>query len=209
MIAERAAGTTETRRMALQPGGTTRCFSHRPGAGATGGCQTTARSARRAVSERLLPLFLPLAGIAAVFVSLAWLGIYRRLPDILRLRARFHPHLRLRGEPAALARLRWPAAEEADRLLEERNQLPHQPVAVQDDEPAFDTPFARALWPSTSGAWPRRLPPSMPGCRGRTCPLRPLCAAHHRLFSSSRPSPIPARTAPASLLTPFAVAGRQ
>jgi uncharacterized protein (TIGR02302 family) len=42
--------------------------------------------------------------------------------------------------------LRWPKAAEADRMLEERNGLPHQPVTVQEDEPAFDTPVARALW---------------------------------------------------------------
>lgn len=45
-----------------------------------------------------------------------------------------------------MARLRWPHIGEADRLLEERNHLPHQPIGVQGEEPAFDTPFARALW---------------------------------------------------------------
>ncbi|GEO86321.1 MULTISPECIES: TIGR02302 family protein [Alphaproteobacteria] len=97
-------------------------------------------------AERLLPLFLPLAGIAAIFVSLAWLGVYRQLPDLIRLGLVFVLTFGVVASLLPFARLRWPAGEEADRLLEERNHLAHQPVAVQDDEPAFDTPFARALW---------------------------------------------------------------
>ena len=97
-------------------------------------------------AERLLPLFLPLAGIAAIFVSLAWLGVYRQLPDLLRLGLVFILTFAFVASLLPFARLRWPAGEEADRLLEERNHLAHQPVAVQDDEPAFETPFARALW---------------------------------------------------------------
>ncbi|MBR0554251.1 TIGR02302 family protein [Ciceribacter sp. L1K23] len=97
-------------------------------------------------TERLLPLILLPAGLAAVFVSLAWFGVFRMLPDVFRFALLF---LLVFGFIASLlpfARLRWPDAEDADRLLEERNLLPHQPVAVQEDEPAFETPFARALW---------------------------------------------------------------
>ncbi|MDZ7873240.1 MAG: DUF4175 family protein [Rhizobium sp.] len=36
-------------------------------------------------AERLLPLFLPVAGIAALFVALAWFGVYREVPDLVRL----------------------------------------------------------------------------------------------------------------------------
>ncbi|NML75901.1 TIGR02302 family protein [Rhizobium sp. S-51] len=97
-------------------------------------------------AERLLPLFIPLAGIAAIFISLAWLGVYRQLPDAVRLVLVFVLTFAFVASLLPFARLRWPASEEADRLLEERNHLPHQPVAVQDDEPAFETPFARALW---------------------------------------------------------------
>ncbi len=46
----------------------------------------------------------------------------------------------------AFRKLRWPSVAEADRLLETRNGLPHQPVAVQEDELAYETPFAKALW---------------------------------------------------------------
>ncbi len=97
-------------------------------------------------AERLLPLFLPVAGIAAIFVSLAWFGVFRQLPDVLRLIVVFALTFAFVWSLLPFTRLRWPEAEEADRLLEERNGLPHQPVAVQDDEPAFERPFARALW---------------------------------------------------------------
>ncbi|HCL67531.1 MAG TPA: TIGR02302 family protein [Rhizobium sp.] len=97
-------------------------------------------------SERLLPRFVPTLGIAAIFISLAWFGIYRQLPDWLRLGLVFTITFAFIASLLPFAKLRWPGPEEADRLLEERNHLPHQPVAVQDDEPAFETPFARTLW---------------------------------------------------------------
>ena len=67
-----------------------------PGSRRTGAFRTDPALARRVAikrflarlvlfSERLLPLFLPLLGIAALFVSFAWLGVYRQLPDLLRL----------------------------------------------------------------------------------------------------------------------------
>jgi uncharacterized protein (TIGR02302 family) len=97
-------------------------------------------------AERLLPLFLPVAGIAALFVSLAWLGVYRELPEYLRLPLVFVLIFALVASLLPFLRLKLPTTQEADRLLEERNGLPHQPVAMQDDEPAFEAPFARALW---------------------------------------------------------------
>lgn len=97
-------------------------------------------------AERLLPLTLLPAGLAAIFVSLAWFGVFRMLPDTVRFGLLFVLVFSFLASLLPLARLRWPSAPEADRLLEERNLLPHQPVAVQEDEPAFDTPFARALW---------------------------------------------------------------
>lgn len=97
-------------------------------------------------AERLLPLTLIPAGLAAIFVSLAWFGLFRMLPDTVRFGLLFVLLFSFLASLLPLARLKWPSASEADRLLEERNLLPHQPVAVQEDEPAFDTPFARALW---------------------------------------------------------------
>ncbi|MBU2329275.1 MAG: TIGR02302 family protein [Alphaproteobacteria bacterium] len=97
-------------------------------------------------AERLLPLFLPVAGTVALFVSLAWFGVYREVPDILRLAIVFILVFAFVGSFLPFLKLRLPSISEADRLLEERNGLAHQPVAVQDDQIAADTPFARALW---------------------------------------------------------------
>ncbi|TPP06991.1 TIGR02302 family protein [Rhizobium glycinendophyticum] len=98
------------------------------------------------LAERILPLFLPILGIAALFVSLAWFGVFRELPEILRLGLVFLLIFAFVASFLPFLRLTMPTAREADRLLEKRNGLPHQPVAVQDDALAADTPFARALW---------------------------------------------------------------
>ncbi|MGV8939118.1 MAG: TIGR02302 family protein [Allorhizobium sp.] len=96
--------------------------------------------------ERVLPLFLPVLGIAALFVSLAWFGVYRALPEWLRIGLVFALTFAFFASFLPFARLRVPTPADGDRLLEDRNHLPHQPVGVQQDEPAFDTPFGRALW---------------------------------------------------------------
>jgi uncharacterized protein (TIGR02302 family) len=96
--------------------------------------------------ERVAPLLLIPASIAAIFLSLSWLGLFRDMPPLLRWPLVFVLTFGFIAALLPLARLRWPKAPDADRLLEERNNLPHQPVGVQEDEPAFETPFARALW---------------------------------------------------------------
>ena len=97
-------------------------------------------------AERLLPLFLPIFGIAALFVALAWFGVYREVPDLVRLAIVFILVFAFVASFLPFVKLRLPSIAEADRLLEERNGLAHQPVAVQDDQLSAETPFARALW---------------------------------------------------------------
>jgi len=97
-------------------------------------------------AESLVPPLLPVLSIAALFLAIAWFGIFRQLPDWLRWVAVFALTFAFIASLIPFARLRWPDAPAADRLLEARNHLPHQPVAVQEDQPAFDSPFARALW---------------------------------------------------------------
>ena len=96
--------------------------------------------------ERLLPLLLPVFSVAATFVSLAWFGVFRGMPEWPRWALVLALTFGFLACFLPFARLRWPSTTDGDRLLEERNNLPHQPVAVQEDEPAFETPFARALW---------------------------------------------------------------
>lgn len=96
--------------------------------------------------ERLAPqTVLPLS-IAALFLSFGWFGLFRQMPDLLRWAVVFLLVFSFLTSLLPIARLRWPSKDEASRLLEERNGLAHQPVGVQEDEPAFDTPIARALW---------------------------------------------------------------
>ncbi|MBB4195885.1 uncharacterized protein (TIGR02302 family) [Rhizobium aethiopicum] len=109
---------------------------------------TTKRLLARTVLffEQLLPLLMPVLCIVAIYLSASWFGIFRNVPDWLRilLLIAFAAAFLVSLVPFRL--LRWPKTAEADRMLEERNGLPHQPVAVQEDEPAYDTPFSRALW---------------------------------------------------------------
>ncbi len=97
-------------------------------------------------AERLAPKTLLPLSIAALFIALGWLGLYQQMPDLLRWVVVFLLIFSFISSLLPIARLRWPSRDEASRLLEERNGLPHQPVGVQEDEPAFETPIARALW---------------------------------------------------------------
>ena len=98
------------------------------------------------IAEQILPLTLPILSAVALFLAAAWFGVFRVAPEWLRLVLLFAFCFVVLSSLLPFGRLRWPSSAAADRLLEERNHLPHQPVAVQQDEPAFDTPFARALW---------------------------------------------------------------
>ncbi len=97
-------------------------------------------------AERLLPLLVPALSVIAIYLSVSWFGFFRIVPDWLRvlLLVAFAASFLVCLLP--FRNLRWPQVADADRMLEERNGLAHQPVMVQEDEPAFDTPFSRALW---------------------------------------------------------------
>ena len=96
--------------------------------------------------ERLMPRLLPMLGVAALFLAFAWFGLFRLMPDMVRWALLIAFGVGFAATLLPIARLRWPASADADRLLEARNHLPHQPVAVQDDALSHDTPSARALW---------------------------------------------------------------
>ncbi|MBP2550217.1 uncharacterized protein (TIGR02302 family) [Neorhizobium galegae] len=117
------------------------------------------RSVARVVlfCERLAPLLLMPLGILALFFAGAWFGLFRLMPDLMRWVALGVFVFAFLMSILPLGRLRWPAPADGDRLLETRNNLPHQPVAVQEEEPAFDTPFARALWKEHQIRMARRI----------------------------------------------------
>lgn len=97
--------------------------------------------------ERGWPLLLPLVIVASLFLSISWLGLFSRLPDMARigLIAAFAI-----GALAALYPLRFfrlPGAGEIDRRIEAANQLLHSPVLVQTDRPSGrESSFSQALW---------------------------------------------------------------
>ncbi|MCM2293475.1 TIGR02302 family protein [Allorhizobium sp. BGMRC 0089] len=98
------------------------------------------------LSESLAPLLLWPLSLAAVFLSLAWFGLFREMPALMRWPVVFCLVFGFVASLLPLLRLRFPTTSAADRMLEERNRLPHQPVLAQTDPLALDTPFARALY---------------------------------------------------------------
>lgn len=97
-------------------------------------------------AEQMLPPLVPVLSVVAFYLSASWFGVFRIVPDWLRILLLIAFGVAFLASLIPFRNLRWPNVAEADRLLEERNGLPHQPVTVQEDEPAFDTPYARALW---------------------------------------------------------------
>ncbi|MHC1547849.1 TIGR02302 family protein [Phyllobacterium sp. K27] len=98
--------------------------------------------------ERLWPLLLPLLLVISVFLSIAWFGLFRLMPDLARqaLLALF-----LLSIPVCvylLLKFRLPHPSDVTRRLENVNELAHQPITVQTEELATNStdPFAQALW---------------------------------------------------------------
>ncbi|UVK40295.1 TIGR02302 family protein [Mesorhizobium sp. AR10] len=97
--------------------------------------------------ERGWPLLLPLVIVASLFLSVSWLGLFPRLPDMARigLVAAFG----FAGLTALypLRFFKMPTAAEIDRRIEAANNLLHSPVLVQTDRPSGkESGFSQALW---------------------------------------------------------------
>lgn len=98
------------------------------------------------VAEQLLPRTLLPGSVALLFLAFAWLGFFRIAPFWLHAVTLFAFALGFLTSLVPLTRFRLPANVDADRMLEERNALPHQAIRVQDDRPATDDPVGEALW---------------------------------------------------------------
>ncbi|GGE13961.1 TIGR02302 family protein [Aureimonas endophytica] len=104
------------------------------------------RAARMALAvEALWPTVFRLLCLAALFLILAWFGIFDRL-GLFRfaLLALFLGGLgwigwRARG-------LRWPDRAAAEARIEAANGLAHRPIRSQSDRARSEDPFAAALW---------------------------------------------------------------
>lgn len=108
-----------------------------------------ARLATRAtmVVERGWPLLLPLAVVASLFLSAAWLGLFARLPDMLRIGLAAAFGLAALAALYPLRLFRLPTAAEVDRRVEAANALKHNPLLTQTDRPSgSETGFSQALW---------------------------------------------------------------
>lgn len=90
---------------------------------------------------------LPLLIVAALFLSASWFGLFRLMPDWLRIAVAALFGLAALAALIPLRFYRRPAAAEIDRRIERANALEHAPVATQGDRLAGSGgDFAEALW---------------------------------------------------------------
>ncbi|MBX3571855.1 MAG: TIGR02302 family protein [Mesorhizobium sp.] len=99
------------------------------------------------VLERAWPLVLPLLIVASLFLSLAWFGLFRLMPDWLRIGAASAFGIAAIASLYPLRYFRWPQRAAIDRRIERANELEHTPVLVQADRLTGSADgFAQALW---------------------------------------------------------------
>lgn len=109
--------------------------------------RTRAATFAAMIAERLWPLVLPLVAIVSLFLSAAWFGLFRLLPDWARIVLVVAFGLAALAALVPLRRFRLPGAAEIDRRIERANRLTHTPVSAQTDRLAGrDDAFSAALW---------------------------------------------------------------
>ncbi|MGL4404544.1 MAG: TIGR02302 family protein [Notoacmeibacter sp.] len=103
---------------------------------------------RSMLFERFWPRLLPLIIIVALYAIVAWFGVFRVVPDWVRIGLGVGFGVSALISFGLLFGLRRPTQIEIDRRLELDNALQHQPVATQSETLAQGggDPFAEALW---------------------------------------------------------------
>ncbi|WP_274627652.1 TIGR02302 family protein [Arvimicrobium flavum] len=97
--------------------------------------------------ERLWPLLLPLLIVGGLFLAISWFGLFRLMPDVMRLAVLALFGIAVLGAVYPLRYFRRPSATEIDRRIESSNRLLHTPVTVQGDRlSGRETGFGEALW---------------------------------------------------------------
>ncbi|MBO6717389.1 MAG: TIGR02302 family protein [Rhizobiaceae bacterium] len=98
--------------------------------------------------ERIWPLALPMAILAGLFLSIAWFGLFRMMPDWLRLGIVAAFAIGLIAALLPFARFRTASTAEVDRRIERSNALQHAPVTTQTDRLSGERTdaFTQALW---------------------------------------------------------------
>ncbi len=97
--------------------------------------------------ERSWPLVVPVLIVMALFAAISWFGLFRLMPDAMRLLVLALFALAALAALYPLRFFRLPSRVEVDRRIERANRLEHTPVSAQTDRLAgsSDT-FASALW---------------------------------------------------------------
>lgn len=99
------------------------------------------------IVERLWPLLLPLLIVTSLYLTVAWFGLFRLVPDWARIAAAAMFTFAAFASLWPLTRFRLPKAVEIDQRIERVNELQHTPVSAQTDKLAgARDPFADALW---------------------------------------------------------------
>ncbi len=97
--------------------------------------------------ERLWPLLLPVLIVLSLYLSTAWFGLFRIVPDWARIAAATVFAIAAVAALWPLTRFRLPRTNEIDRRIEDINRLRHSPVSAQSDRLAGTRdPFSEALW---------------------------------------------------------------
>jgi uncharacterized protein (TIGR02302 family) len=99
------------------------------------------------IIERIWPLLLPALIVASSFVTLAWFGLFRSIPDGPRYAFATVLAVLFIASLWPLRTFRLPNQAQINARLESANGLAHQPIGVQNDTlaSALDE-FSQALW---------------------------------------------------------------
>ena len=69
-------------------------------------------------AEQILPLLMPAVCVIAIYLSISWFGLFRIVPDWLRIFLLIAFAAGFLASLLPLRNLRWPRVTEADRMLE-------------------------------------------------------------------------------------------
>lgn len=99
------------------------------------------------LAERALPILLPIFGLIALFLTLAWLSAFEALEPGGRMALTLALFAGMGLLALPLLKLRWPDRAEITRRLDRSKPEFHRPLATLADTPAAkDDPIAAIFW---------------------------------------------------------------